>query len=325
MKTMLFCNTWEPGRHKEPPAPADIDYPHYWIDENYCGLGAPLIEMAASLGYRIESLTYCEPENADILCFWECPRGLCDSAFEHGLRSGKEMYLFATEHDGIVKENIDPINALFFKKIFTYYPRLIDGVKYIGAFPMFFQVPEAIDRTPFEERKFSAMIGHIPHGGALNYHERASTALWFSANHPDQLDMYAKQTGYSGSMNEIKCYRGPCGNKRKTLAGFKFCFCYENSADYPGYVTEKIFDSIFAGCIPVYLGPPDRSAYIPDGCYIDRARFKDNQELYDYMVSIDGDAFNKYQDALSEFVNSDFCRRHSPLGFAELVIKNIIR
>ena len=324
MKTLLFFNTWEPWRHKEIPMPEDIDYPHYWIDGNYRGIGAPLIDRAKKLGVNVTSLPYCSPEDADILCFWECPRGLNDDAFEHALISGKPAYLFVTEHDGVVKENADFSNSLFFKMIFTYYPDLIDGVKYIASYPMFFRTVAEIDRTPFRYRKFSAMIGHIPPGGALSYNERASTAAWFAENHPENLDLFAKQTGYSGSLDGAACYRGPCDDKRETLSRYRFSFCYENSVEYPGYVSEKIFDSIFAGCIPVYLGPPDRDLYIPKACYIDRAAFSSHDELYAYLLAIREEEFNGYQDAMQEFAVSDFTVRHSPEGFADLVIGHII-
>ena len=42
-------------------------------------------------------------------------------------------------------------------------------------------------------------------------------------------------------------------NKRTYLRNFKFNLCPENS-NSEGYVTEKIFDSILAGCIPIYWG-----------------------------------------------------------------------
>ncbi|MBR8465928.1 hypothetical protein KDE13_06135 [Campylobacter sp. faydin G-140] len=44
-----------------------------------------------------------------------------------------------------------------------------------------------------------------------------------------------------------------CDNKIEYLKQFKFNICPENS-DNKGYVTEKIFESIMAGCIPLYWG-----------------------------------------------------------------------
>jgi hypothetical protein len=306
------------------PAPEDIDYPHYWIDSNYCGIGKPLIERAQKKGVRVTSLPYCDPAEADALCFWECPRGLNDGTFEHGLSSGKPMYLFVTEHHGVVKENADPANALFFDKIFTYYPDRIDGVKYIESYPMYFQTVSEIGRSPFEKRKFSAMIGHIPHGGTLSYNERALTAMWFSEHCPERLDLFAKPTAYSASLEDMPCYRGSCVNKRETLSGYRFSFCYENSTEYPGYVSEKIFDSIFAGCIPVYMGPPDRDSYLPRDCYIDRSAFACHEDLFQYLEQINEAEFERRLDAMQSFASSEFTRLHSPAGFADLVVGNII-
>lgn len=42
-------------------------------------------------------------------------------------------------------------------------------------------------------------------------------------------------------------------NKIEYLKDFKFNICPENSAS-PGYVTEKLFESFQAGCIPIYWG-----------------------------------------------------------------------
>ena len=42
-------------------------------------------------------------------------------------------------------------------------------------------------------------------------------------------------------------------NKHKYLEAYKFNICPENS-NYPGYVTEKLFEAIWCGCIPIYWG-----------------------------------------------------------------------
>lgn len=42
-------------------------------------------------------------------------------------------------------------------------------------------------------------------------------------------------------------------NKREFLKLYKFNLCPENT-NFKGYVTEKIFDAIYSGCIPIYWG-----------------------------------------------------------------------
>lgn len=44
---------------------------------------------------------------------------------------------------------------------------------------------------------------------------------------------------------------------------YKFCIAMENSIS-PGYVTEKVFDALAAGCVPVYFGSPASLPQVPD-------------------------------------------------------------
>lgn len=40
------------------------------------------------------------------------------------------------------------------------------------------------------------------------------------------------------------------------------------------YVTEKVYDGLVAGCVPIYLGAPNIDKYIPDSnAIVDYARF----------------------------------------------------
>lgn len=54
--------------------------------------------------------------------------------------------------------------------------------------------------------------------------------------------------------------------QQKKLAYFrryKFCVTMENSITRD-YVTEKVYDGLMAGCVPIYLGAPNIDDYIPD-------------------------------------------------------------
>jgi alpha(1,3/1,4) fucosyltransferase len=42
-------------------------------------------------------------------------------------------------------------------------------------------------------------------------------------------------------------------NKHEFLESYRFNLCPENT-NYQGYVTEKIFDALYSGCIPIYWG-----------------------------------------------------------------------
>ena len=64
-----------------------------------------------------------------------------------------------------------------------------------------------------------------------------------------------------------KSYRGECDVKLSVLSNYMFCVCFENFR-LEGYITEKIFDCFYAGCIPLYWGAPDVDSFIPKECYV---------------------------------------------------------
>ncbi|GBF98947.1 hypothetical protein Rsub_12593 [Raphidocelis subcapitata] len=56
---------------------------------------------------------------------------------------------------------------------------------------------------------------------------------------------------------------GAKGDKRRLFRMHKFCFAMENSVAMD-YVSEKLWDALLAGCVPVYLGAPNVRAFLPD-------------------------------------------------------------
>jgi hypothetical protein len=57
-----------------------------------------------------------------------------------------------------------------------------------------------------------------------------------------------------------KNWLGAPGDKTKVLENYRISLVIENSAEF---LTEKLFDSFFAGCIPVYVGPNIEDFGIP--------------------------------------------------------------
>ncbi|WIA21264.1 hypothetical protein OEZ85_000499 [Tetradesmus obliquus] len=56
-------------------------------------------------------------------------------------------------------------------------------------------------------------------------------------------------------------------NKRQVFSKYKFCVTMENSLAHD-YVTEKLWDGLAAGCVPIYLGSPSALQMAPDGSSI---------------------------------------------------------
>jgi hypothetical protein len=60
-------------------------------------------------------------------------------------------------------------------------------------------------------------------------------------------------------------YLGEVEDKRAVLSMYKFCLVIENSSDY---LSEKIFDALLSGCIPIYIGPDLNMYEIPSTLYL---------------------------------------------------------
>ncbi|MDX8466532.1 glycosyltransferase family 10 [Mesorhizobium sp. VK23B] len=88
-----------------------------------------------------------------------------------------------------------------------------------------------------------------------------------------------------GKFNPNRHISGPdLGRQTKleTIGRYHFCLALENSIA-PDYVTEKMFDPLEAGTVPVYLGAPNAAEFVPDNSYIDAASFRTPAELAAYL------------------------------------------
>ena len=77
--------------------------------------------------------------------------------------------------------------------------------------------------------------------------------------------------------------------KLKIIADYKFTLAFENAAT-PDYVSEKFFDPLVAGSVPVYLGAPNVADFCPgEHCFINTADFPGPKALAEYLLALDQD------------------------------------
>lgn len=75
------------------------------------------------------------------------------------------------------------------------------------------------------------------------------------------LDWSAIRTAFQKPKN----YLGPASDKASAMRDYRVAVVIENQQDY---MSEKFFDSLFAGCIPVYVGADLSRFGIPDSLYV---------------------------------------------------------
>jgi len=84
--------------------------------------------------------------------------------------------------------------------------------------------------------------------------------------------------------------------KLSVISNYKFCIGFENSIAVD-YVTEKFFDPILAGTVPVYLGAPNIDMLAPgDHSFINVSDFAGPMELANFLARLDSDdaAYDHY-------------------------------
>ena len=98
--------------------------------------------------------------------------------------------------------------------------------------------------------------------------------------------------------------------KLETLPAYKFAIAFEN-ARAEDYVTEKFFDPLRVGCVPVYLGAPNVEDFAPgDRCFIDAADYADPRALADHLLALsrDDDAYASYFEWKRKPLRRSFAR-----------------
>lgn len=90
-------------------------------------------------------------------------------------------------------------------------------------------------------RKFCCMV--CSHDG-----DGARPAIYHSLSEIEKVDSGGSYLNNTNDLKEL-C----ADDKRLFLTRYKFNICPENS-DGDGYVTEKLFEAINSGCIPIYMG-----------------------------------------------------------------------
>lgn len=77
--------------------------------------------------------------------------------------------------------------------------------------------------------------------------------------------------------------------KLELLRRYRFTLAFENSIA-PDYVTEKFFDPLLVGSVPVYLGAPNVADFAPGrDCYIDVSDYAGPAKLAEHLVGLAAD------------------------------------
>jgi len=122
--------------------------------------------------------------------------------------------------------------------------------------------------------------------------------------------------------NIARVYKGSVQDKYRVLSDYTFGFAFEN-CELPGYITDKIFDCMYAGTIPIYLGAPDIEEYIPKSCFVDVRDFQSYDDLSKFLKSLSEQDIETYRENGRQFLESEQAKPFGKEHFTQLVLNAI--
>ncbi len=314
-----------------------FDLSNSTLNRDNCLLGFYLVRQEfAKIGVKLSTSDIVHPDDSNIVIYNEMPKKMPNR------QDRNKSYLLLFESELIRPDNWDFKKHKYFKKIFTWNDEYIDNIKY---FKINFasEFPVSIQKNIDSKKKLCTLIAgnkKVRHPLEL-YSKRIEAIHWFERNHPLDFDLYGigwSEYNFSGpriirALNKMKpltkflapkfpSYKGVVSEKKSTLEKYKFCICYENARDIPGYITEKIFDCFIAGCVPIYWGANNIDRYIPNNCFIDKRKFDDYETLYQFIKNMKDSEYGLYLENIEDFLNSKSINPFSVQYFSKAVVSN---
>ena len=305
----------------------------------------PFIELRKSLqqqGVDLATFDQIPLDKADAVLCLDMPKS-CHPMWKIVAKCDIPVHVIALESPYIHTANANFKLIERCSSIFTWQDSWIDGIKF---FPIYFAQKL---RPPFMKswasRKFACMVSSNKSSSHRNelYSRRLAVINWYDRYQPDLFDLFGMGWEIPAPSNllmrmarrlpvlrsqlapKLKVYRGTLQQKQETLSNYRFCFCYENFNAPDGWITEKIFDAMFAGCVPVYWGPNNIEAHIPPDCYIDASKFVSNQALHAYLASLDDIQCDRITRAIHSYLSGEKVKEFSIEAFVATIEQRLIQ
>ena len=309
-------------------------------------LDLPIVELCKSLeAGGIECHTYdMRPlDEFSGFIFFEMPQE-DNPVWRHAKSRFAATFLIVAENHFICCGNAKFDRYGEFTAVFTYNEEAVrKGIARKLNYAMSLALPSC-DFVPFTARKLAVMISsrvkkNRPH---LCSYLRIRTARFYEKYHSEDFDLFGPGWDSGTFMlqefpaayrwlaalriNKLlprrhykKCWRGTVERKRIVIGKYRFAYCYENTVEIPGYITEKMFDVFMSGAVPVYLGHESAAMQIPKDCFINRADFEDDETLYRFLSKMDERTWLGYIAAARRFLASNEAQAFSVAAYVDTV------
>jgi alpha(1,3/1,4) fucosyltransferase len=179
-----------------------------------------------------------------------------------------------------------------------------------------------LEKTNDRKENICAVYSFFPKSGKKDlYSKRQEFINNWNENYPQiQIDIYGK--GWESDSRFKNQYFGIAEDKLEKLKEYKYSLVFENlNSSY--YVTEKIFDSLKAGCIPIYYGCSEVNHLVPEHLFIRITDLENLTDIYQKLTQLNGEDFNNFLERNNEYLKSDNWRINTSRNLAKKIITRI--
>jgi hypothetical protein len=316
-----------------------------------------LARYGLSVGVEFHTDDMVQLENASVLIFGEIPASRLAVARLRKAYPHLKLVLQLLESPLGRAWTFDRANHSDFDAVISYNPRLYDGRRYFSfMIPVGgLSASPPPQGTPWKDRRIACLVAHVPNVrpllirrsglGLIRQGWKFNVRTWWNyvseegSLYRDRLAIAKTCDEMLGESFEIfgpgwpearagsrdrqgfRSARGPFGgSKLELLQHYRFNIAYENSADDGGYVTEKLFDALLAGCVPVYLGNMNIERHVHPDAFVDARKFKNCRELVRFIEAMPKEEWSRMRDAGSAFLRDVAPERFGSMQYARSVV-----
>ena len=154
-------------------------------------------------------------------------------------------------------------------------------------------------------RRINELMRHVPSdsmGGCTASSVPPRVPLHGMANGPKAREYARSKAARPSSFHR---------NKMANIRGYMFSLAFEN-ARLDDWVTEKVYQALAVGSVPVYWGAPNILDFLPcENCIIDATRFGSMRKLGEHLTALIAD--EEEYEKLLEWTRTPFRPERHPL------------
>lgn len=158
-----------------------------------------------------------------------------------------------------------------------------------------------LDSAKRTEQIFSLTSGL---SGIVGNNSRREFIRALSAINKD-FDLYGR---FSRDVFSLPNYRGLCAFKYQLLGRYRYNLVIENSPSEFGYITEKIFDALICGCMPIFHGTDKIFEILPKEWFYYLPSFAEDelQKLNNFLKTDAYLSVANHRKEIAEFIDQNY-------------------